>query len=286
MLVGTTSGGERLSVAATQDCASFKNTGGTGKIYFLDSGAATIGSITWTGTINNTGNIKTNNISTIFTSTAELYTSSIRTSAIDGTTVIHDAYINTQFITAQGFVNTNQLNTSGLLANQVFTTDINNNSSITTTALSTSYISASKAFVENISTSHISTNDLQVQNICTFGTAYFADLTIEGAQKFGGSSTITNAVLNATYPIDITAFSVYNIVYSQNTTITANPTPTSGYVMNIVASNSGTTSRSITFDPTYFKTSGNMTLGAGNLGVINFITYQNFLLELSRRINI
>jgi hypothetical protein len=49
LLVGTTSGGERLSVAAAQDCASFKNTGGTGKVYFLNSSASTIGSITWTG---------------------------------------------------------------------------------------------------------------------------------------------------------------------------------------------------------------------------------------------
>jgi hypothetical protein len=49
LLVGQTSGGERLSVAATQNCASFKNTGGTGKVYFLNSSASTIGSITWTG---------------------------------------------------------------------------------------------------------------------------------------------------------------------------------------------------------------------------------------------
>ena len=157
---------------------------------------------------------------------------------------------------------------------------------ILTSAISTNYISAGKGYLDNISVNHISANSLDVKNICTFGYAYFADLTVEGAQRFGGSSTITNNVLNATFPIDITAYSVYNVVYSQNTTITANPVPTSGYVMNIVASNSGASSRSITWDPTYFKASGNMTLGAGNLGVINFITFESFLLELSRRINI
>jgi len=49
LLVGKTSGSERLSVAATQEVAAFQNTGGTGNFRFLNSGASTIGYIQWSG---------------------------------------------------------------------------------------------------------------------------------------------------------------------------------------------------------------------------------------------